>query len=104
MPSDLAPWAAIAVIAGVTFASRLLGSILMSRIENSAFIGRFLDGLSVSVIAALIASILAQGGIREAAATALAALVMFGWKSAVGAMIAGMIVAATWTFALTSGA
>ena len=61
----------------------------------------FLDNLSVSVIAALVASLVARGGFREAVAVALASLVMLRWKSAVWAITAGMVVAAAWSYALT---
>ena len=98
MPSELSAWLAISLVAGVTFASRVLGSVVMSRVAASPFVARFLDGLSVSVIAALVASMLAQGGYREAAAVAVAALVMLGLKSAAWGMIAGMAVAAGWTY------
>lgn len=97
MPNDLTPWIAILVIAAVTFFNRVAGPILMSRIETSARVERFLDAMSVSVIAALIASILAQGGWREAGAVALSAFVMVQTKSAVWAMMAGIGVAAIWS-------
>ena len=69
---------------------------MMTRVGVTARVERFLDGLSVSVVAALVASIVAQGGAREAAAVVIAVVVMFASKSAVWAMIAGMAVAAGW--------
>lgn len=99
MPNELAAWVAILVIATVTFSCRLAGSILMSKVQVSPKVDRFLDALSVSVIAALVASVLAQNGLREAAAVAFASLVMLRSKSAVWAMLTGIIVAAAWSFA-----
>ena len=97
MPSDIPAVAAIIMIAAITFASRMAGALLMSRVIVSARIERFLNALSVSVIAALVASIVAQNGLREAVAVALAAVVMLGSKSAVWAMLGGMGFAAAWT-------
>jgi branched-subunit amino acid transport protein len=96
VPNDLTAWTAILLVAALTFASRLIGALLMSRVDASPSLERFLDGLSVSVIAALVASILAQGGLREASAVGIAALIMFKSKSAVWAMIVGMTVASMW--------
>ena len=73
----------------------------MSHINASAKVERFLDGLSVAVIAALVASILAQNGLRETAAVALAVLVMLRSANATRAMIAGMAAAALWTHGLS---
>lgn len=98
MAGDQTTWLAIAMVAAVAFASRLAGPMLMARIGVSPRIERFLDGLSTSVIAALVASIIAGSGPREGAAVLIAALVMLATKSAVWAMVAGMAVAALWTF------
>ncbi len=99
MPGDFAAWTAIALVAAVTLTSRLAGAFLMTRIHHSAAVERFLDGLSVSVLAALVGSALAQHGWREAAAVALAALVMMRAGSAVWALTAGIALAAGWTAA-----
>ncbi len=99
MPNELAAWTAILVIATVTFSCRLAGSILMRKVQVSPKVDQFLDALSVSVIAALVASVLAQNGLREAAAVAFASLVMLRSKSAVWSMLTGIIVAAAWSFA-----
>ena len=98
MPNDQNAWIAILLVAALTFASRLIGALLMSRVDASPSLERFLDGLSVSVIAALVASILAQGGMREAVAVGVAALIMFKSKNAVWSMIVGMTVASMWLF------
>ncbi|MCK0097010.1 AzlD domain-containing protein [Yoonia sp. F2084L] len=84
------------MIAAITFASRIAGPLLMTNIIISPRIERFLNALSVSVIAALVASIVAQNGLREGAAVGLAAFIMLGSKSAVWAMVSGMALAAAW--------
>ncbi len=98
MSGELTPWTAILVIAGVTFFNRVAGPLMMSHIETSARVERFLDAMSVSVVASLVASILAQGGWREVAAVALSSLVMMRSKSAVWAMLAGIGAAAIWSW------
>jgi len=62
MPDTLSAWAAIVLVAGVTLASRLSGPLLMARMPMSTSVERFLQNLSLSVIAALVASMLARGG------------------------------------------
>lgn len=102
VPTEIAAWIAILLVAGVTFASRLAGAMLMSRVTPSRAVERFLNGLSVSVIAALVASIVAQGDLRDAAAVALTSLVMLASRRAVWAMVAGMALAAAWASRLTA--
>lgn len=97
MASESVLWIAILLVAGITFASRLAGAMAMSRVPISKAVERYLDGLSVSVIAALVASLVAQGDLRMATAISLAALVMLGSRNAVWAMLAGMAVAASWS-------
>ncbi|MCA0964780.1 AzlD family protein [Salipiger bermudensis] len=90
-------WVAISLLVAVTLATRLAGPLAMARIGASPRVERFLEGVSVSVLAALVASIVAQGGTREAVAVGLAGVVMLATQSAVWAMIAGMVLAAGWT-------
>lgn len=97
MPNDLSAFVAILVIAGVTFGARLLGPLIMQNVGSSERVERFLEALSASVITAIVATAIARGGYREAAAVAVAATVMGASKSAVWAMIAGMVFAAGWT-------
>ncbi len=97
MPGELAAYAAILMMAAVTLATRLLGAAFMERVSASPRVERFLEALSSSVLAAVVATVVAQGGLREAAAVALAALVMLSVKSAIWAMLAGMGAAALWT-------
>ncbi len=100
MPSDLSASMAILLIAGITFVSRVSGPLLMSRVEMSPLLMRFLDKVSVSVIAALAASMLAKGGLREAVVVAVTALIMLRSTSALWAMLMGMAVASAWSVTL----
>lgn len=97
MPSDLFAWAAILMIAGITFGSRMAGAMLMRHVTISRRVEIFLDAVSISVVAALVASLLAQNGVRETTAVVIASLVMLVSKSPVAAMTAGMITAGLWT-------
>ena len=84
----------IAIMAAATFATRIAGAAVMSRVTPTARTQRFLEGLSVSVIAALVASQLMTGDAGNAVAVAIAVLVMLLSRSVVWAMFAGMISAA----------
>ncbi len=96
MADELTSWAAILLIAVVIFLTRIAGPMVMGHIEISARVERFLDAMSVSVIVALIASILAQQGAREVVAVGFCALVMARFRSGVLAIITGIGVAAIW--------
>ena len=91
-------YAAIAVMTAVTLMTRLAGAGLMARLGLSGpRTDRFLAAMSSGVIAAIVATAVAQGGAREAAAVAVAAAAMLGARQATVAMAAGMIFAALWT-------
>jgi len=96
MPNDVSAWAAILLIAGVTFGSRMAGALLMRHVAISRRVEVFLDAVSISVVATLVASLLAQNGAREATAVVVASLVMLVFKSPVAAMTVGMITAGLW--------
>lgn len=98
MPDAFSAWAAILLASTLTLATRLSGPVLMARLPMSPRIERFLQNLSLAVLAALVASMLARGGLREAAAVAVAVLVMALLRKSIWAMGAGMICAAAWTF------
>lgn len=83
----------IAVVALMTVLSRVAGPLAMQGIGLSKRGERVLDALALSVIAAIVASALAQAGLREAVAVAAAASVMLWTGSAARAMLAGMLVA-----------
>jgi len=89
---------AVAIMATATFASRIAGPILMSRVTWSAKTERFLQGLAVSVISALVASQLMTSDERNIVAVVVAVLVMLFSQSVVRAMFAGMIAAAAAPF------
>lgn len=88
---------AIALMAAITVATRVGGPIVMQRIGASDFATRFLDAMASSVLAALVASFVARGGLREAAAVAVAALAMLLARNAIVALVAGMALGALWT-------
>lgn len=97
MDNDLTPWMAILVVAFVTFCNRIAGPVLMSRIAVSNRIERFLDAMAVSVVSALIASILAQSGWRETVAVVICGCVMLRSHNAIWAIVSGICVAAAWS-------
>jgi len=89
---------AVAIMAVAAFATRIAGAVLMSRVTPTAKTERFLEGLSVSVISALVASQLMTSDVRNAAAVVVAILVMLFTRSVVWAMFTGMITAAAIPF------
>ena len=98
MPDVYTAWAAILLASVLTLATRLSGPILMAWLPMSPQIERFLQNLSQAVLAALVASMLARGGLREAASVGVAVLVMVLLRKSIWAMGAGMICAAGWTY------
>jgi uncharacterized membrane protein len=98
MPDAFSAWAAILLASSLTLSTRLSGPVVMAWLPMSPRIERFLQNLSLSVLAALVASMLARGGLREAASVAVAVLVMVLLRKSIWAMGAGMICAAGWTF------
>lgn len=97
MAIDLTSWTAILLVALVTYLSRIAGMVMMARAKPSPRLARFLDGVSVSVIAALVATMMARGGLREAASVALAVGIMLVTRSAVWALICGIAAAGIWS-------
>lgn len=97
MSAEAATWLALALMALVTLATRLLGAEIMQRVGTTRRITRFLEAMSSSVMAAIVASFLARGGLREAAAVVVAVVVMLALRSAIWAMTAGVALAAAWT-------
>ncbi len=96
MPAELDTYLAIALMAGVTLATRVLGALAMSRVRTTPTVVGFLESLSSSVIVAMVATIVAQGGLRDAAAVVAAAVVMLAFKSPMAAMVTGVACAALW--------
>jgi uncharacterized membrane protein len=97
MSAEAETYAAIALLAALTLAMRLSGPALMARAPLTGRVRRFLDGMASAVLAALVATIAAQGGLRELAAAGVAGLAMLGAGNASVAMLAGVVVAAAWT-------
>ena len=81
-------------MAGVTLATRLAGPWLMTGVRASPKVERFLEALSSSVLAALVATAVARGGAREALAVAAAAALALLGRGPATAMLAGMAAAA----------
>lgn len=98
MWTESSPLIAIAIVTVVVYATRVMGPAIMLGVPVSPKTKRFLDGLSISVIVAIVASTLATSTSREMTAVGVAAAVMFASRSAVGAMSAGALVAAVWSF------
>ena len=96
MLSDLnwTAWSAILVVAAMTFFSRMVGAGFMQAIKISPPVERFLDALSTSVIAALVASIAAESDIRTAIALCCAAATMLILRQSIWAILVGMVAAA----------
>lgn len=101
MPDPFSAWAAILLASALTLATRLSGPIVMAFLPMSTRVERFLQNLSLAVLASLVASMLARGGLREASAAAVAIGVMALARKSIWAMGAGMICAAIWTFLLS---
>lgn len=97
MPGNGEAYVAILLMGLVTVATRVLGAAIMARFSTGGWVGRFLDAMSSSVMAAIVASFLARGGVREAAVVALAAVVMFAFRNAIAALAAGAALGAAWT-------
>ncbi len=84
----------VAIMAAAAFLTRVGGVVLMSRVKPTAKTEQFLEGLSVSVISALVVSQLMSADVRNVYAVVVAVLVMLFTKSVVWAMLAGLIAAA----------
>ncbi len=85
---------AIALMAMAAFATRIAGPLLMAQVRTTPRSERFLEGLAASVVAALVASLLVQGDLRDVVSVAVAALVMLATRSVIWSMLAGMACAA----------
>lgn len=90
-------WWLILMVAALVYGTRALGPVLMTGIDPSPRLRRFLDTLAVSVIAAIVTTALIDAGLREIAAASVTILIMILLRSAVWAMVAGTALAALWT-------
>lgn len=91
---------AIAMMALVTLGTRLGGAYIMRFVTLSPRVTGFLDAMSASVLAAIVATFVVNNGTREGLAVGAAILVMLATRSAVAAMVAAMAFAAAWTWLL----
>ena len=99
--AHLPAWTIVPVIAVIVYGTRALGPVAMRLVPLSPRITRFLDGLAMSVIVAIVATMLAKAGLRELVAAGVAVLVMVTARSIFWAMCAGVLLAAGWTRFLT---
>lgn len=96
MLSDWSYLIAVTVLALVALGTRLSGALLMAWVTPTPRIERFLEGMAVSVIAALVASSLVTMDIKTFVATGSAMFVAAFSRNVIWAMLAGMIVAAAY--------
>lgn len=96
----MAFYLALAVMALAVFATRIFGALLMSRVPTGPKVERFLEGLSVSVIAAMVASLLIEADSRIIVATLIATVVMAFTRSMNWAMLTGILTAAIYPLLL----
>ncbi|WP_425406185.1 AzlD family protein [Hwanghaeella sp.] len=90
-------WLIVPMIAGIVYATRALGPVAMTFVPLSPRVTRFLDGLAISVIVAIVATMLAKAGLREVVAAAAAVAVMVTVRNVFWALSAGVLLAAGWT-------
>ena len=69
----------------------------MSFVRTTPRVRAFLEAMSISVLAAIVASSVATGGLRIGASVIAAAVVMHFSKSAFSAVVAGAATAALWS-------
>jgi uncharacterized membrane protein len=82
---------AIVLMALATYAIRAGGLLIADRLPRDGFFAAWLKHIPGAVLAALVAPAIATGGIAEAAAAAITALVFVATRSLFPAMAAGVI-------------
>lgn len=97
MDANTSAYLTIIFIAAIVFLNRVLGAELMGFFPMTPRLEAFLKSMALSVFVAIVASAVASNGLRESAAVIVAAVVMIFTKSALGAMVAGVIAAAAWS-------
>ncbi|MFK7791980.1 MAG: AzlD family protein [Devosiaceae bacterium] len=100
MVEPSAAYAAIAVMALVTLGTRLGGAFIMRFVTLSPRVTVFLEAMSASVLAAIVATFLVSNGTREMAAVGVAVILMLATRSAIWAMVGGLATGAAWTILL----
>ncbi len=91
---------AIALLALVTLGTRLGGATVMRFVTFSPRVTVFLEAMSASVLAAIVVTFVVSNETREAAAVGIALLIMLATRSAIWAMVGGLLTGAAWTFLL----
>jgi len=94
MEIRVGPWAAVLVMAGVTYLTRVAGALAMEVVPLSPAMQRFLGAISGAVLVALVVPELVQGDLAARAAVFAAVGVAVLSRSLIGAMLVGVAVAA----------
>lgn len=98
MSAEATAYLTIFLMAAVTYGTRIVGAELMTFFRITPRIEVLLKSMAISVMVAIVASAIAQSGFRENTATLVAAAVMATTRSSIGAVTAGMLVAAAWSW------
>ncbi len=101
MSDPISAYLAITLMAFVTLGTRLGGAMIMRFVTLSPRVTVFLEAMSTSVLAAIVATFLVNNGTRELAAIGVALLIMALTRSAVWAMIGAVVLAAGWSWIVT---
>lgn len=91
--SDTAFLTIVAVMSVIVFFTRIGGAAALAWIPVTPKLERFLEGMSVAVIAAMVATLLMRGETVDLVAVAFASAVMMISRSVIGSMFTGMLVA-----------
>ena len=83
----------LAILTGAALSTRVVGAMLMAAVKPTESMERFLEGLSASVIAALVASQMINAEADQFTAVGVAVLVVLATRNAVLAVAAGMLAA-----------
>lgn len=92
--SDASFLLTLAILTAAALSTRIVGAVLMTAVKPSARVERFLEGLSVSVIAALVASQMIGAETDRYAAVGVAILIVLATRNVILGMAGGMVVAA----------
>lgn len=84
----------LAILTAAALSTRIVGAVLMTAVKPSPRVERFLEGLSTSVIAALVASQMIDADTERFAAVGVAVLIVLATRNVVLAMAGGMLFAA----------
>ncbi|MEL6792060.1 MAG: AzlD domain-containing protein [Pseudomonadota bacterium] len=84
----------LAILTAAALSTRIVGALLMNAVKPSPQVERFLEGISASVIAALVASQMIGADTERFAAVGVAVLIVLATRNVVLAMAGGMLLAA----------